>query len=236
MKRISLICLTMLVAASSGKARAQADGASEGAATKPVSVTFRRESVTPLSALLSIALQHDVPLGIIFGEKPLLCEEPRSLDIKGLSLQDAFAAAVSGTGYTVSMVQKVYVLRAPDTTEHENSILNHRFDRFSAPKTTMSGIGGQLAGYLETVVDGAKGFALDILSNPDEKPLDIGVINNATTEEIANRIVLLGHKGVWIFRATPVPRQLTGMETPIEIFAYERDETQLRNVKCTNAQ
>lgn len=231
MRTSNLLGLLLLFSQSVGAFHSRVEG-QQSLANSNGKITFKSDQSTPLSAVLEIAMAKDIPLGIIFGEKPLLCGKPRPLDIKDLSFQDAFAAAVEGTGYVVALEGGVYVLKAPDTTEHENSILSHRFDRFSAPKTTMSGIGGQLAGYIETVVDGAKGFALNILSNPDEKLLDIGVIKDATTEEIANRIVMLGNNGAWIFRPTPVPKQPSEAENPIQIFAYERDEIQLRKVSC----
>ena len=230
-KRITLICLTMIVAASSGKARAQADGTPEGAATKPVSVTFRRESVTPLSALLSVALQYDVPLGLILGKEPTLCRSLRDFDIRDSGIRESLDSVVQGTGYVVSSENGVFDVIAPDLTAHEKYLLNHRFQWFAASRTTMAGVGQTLGGYLATA-DGATGFATDTISNPSGEYMEVSRIYNVTTTEIANRIVLAGSKGVWVFHPTPTPRQTSDIQSPIDIYGYANDAYQLPGITC----
>lgn len=197
-------------------------------ADKEGRVTYESGPATPLSLVLAIGIGNSAPLGLVLGKEPLLCERSRPIKLQNATIQEALTVAVEGTGYTVSLQNGVYVITAPDVTEHEALLLGHRFPWFSGA-FTMEGLGQLLGGYI-TEADGAKGFILDVISSPEEKALSTGVIKDATTEEIANRIVLLGNKGAWIFRPTPAPP--SGIRNPIQIFEYVRDDELLRQTTC----
>ena len=205
--------------------------AAQNKESKDRRVSFKAENITPLAAILEVAAANEFPMGIVLGARPTLCEKPRSFEIKDRTISDVLALVVEGTGYKVSLENGVLDVTAPDRTEHEELLLNQRFGKFSAFTTTMAGVGGVLAGQLATL-DGAKGYALNILSDSQAETIAIPVIENSTTKEIANVIVSAGSKGVWVFRPTPVPHRLSEIKSPIQIYGYANDGGQLAKVAC----
>src|SRR5579859_6139834 len=137
----------------------------------PVALTLGE--VTPLRAVLRIASENKIALGIVFGTHPLLCSQERSMKINATHFKEAFSDALAGTGYTVAREGGTYVLMAPDATEHEAKLLNFTFDQFSATDSTMNDAGQLLAGYIKTTVEGAQSFATASSVGPSSKTLTI---------------------------------------------------------------
>jgi hypothetical protein len=111
------------------------------------------------------------------------------------------------------------------------TILNHRFDRFSATDSSMSHAGALLTGYIMTVIDGAQGFAIGTLSGTSTKNVNVK-LRDVTTKEIADYIVSLNGKGIWVFRPTPGPLPESGSNTPIQIYGYEENAAELDRLTC----
>jgi len=187
--------------------------------------------ITPLAAVLRIGMEHRIPLGVIMGAHPILCGEKRSFAIRALDFKDALYQAVAGTGYKVIFESDVYVLEPPDPTTHETKLLSYHFDRFSAKNSTMVDAGALLAGYIATVAEGAKGFAIDTLSSTSAEGINLEM-QSATPREIADHIVTQKGKGVWVFRATPDVLPASGSETSIQIYGYKDNAGPLANLSC----
>src|ERR1035437_7734826 len=149
----------------------------------PVALTLN--NLTTLRAVLRIAEENKIPLGIVLGTHPLLCTEQGSVNINAKSFKEAFSQIVEGTGYTTTIEGGVYVLTAPDVTEHEAKVLNFRFDRFSATNSTMNDAGQLLAGYIKTTIEGAQSFATASSFGQLSKTFSVRM-QSASTREIAN--------------------------------------------------
>lgn len=178
-----------------------------------------------------MASANKIPLGIVLGAMPRLCDRKLSFNIKADSVESALSQALQGTGYVVSQQDHVYVLMPPDATLHELSLLDYRFDRFSATGYTVSGAGGMLGGYIVSVAEGGGGFAIDAISSVSAQKFDIKMIS-ATTLEIANHIVSLPGKGIWIFHPTVHTVPVSPSRDPIKIYGYEDDAASLGGITC----
>jgi hypothetical protein len=204
--------------------------ADERATREEGPVVLTDTSRTALNTVLKISLENRIPLGIIFGTQPLLCAERAPGQIRAANFSDAFSQAIAGTGYTVTVENNVYVLTGPDTTPHEMSLLNYRFERFSATDSTMNHAGALLNGYIMTVAEGAPAFAVDTMESRSAKKFNVKM-QSATTSQIADHIVSLGGKGIWVFRpvkATSPP----GGEPSIRIYGYEDNTSDLERLTC----
>ena len=104
-------------------------------------IDMQSSQLTPLAAVIQIAIANQIPLGIVLGAQPRLCDRKLSLNIKADSVEGALSQALQGTGYVVSQQNHVYVLMPLDATSHESSLLDYRFDRFSATGYIISGAG-----------------------------------------------------------------------------------------------
>lgn len=206
-----------------------AEGDSNTAQDGPIKLTFSQ--TTPLKAILRIAMERKVSLGIVFGARPFLCMDKSDLQIDARDARGALDQILVGSGYEVSVENGVYVLRAADITPHESSLLNYRFDRFSSTNSTMADAGALLDGYILSVAEGGGGFAIHSSSSPSAKTFSIKM-QNATTTEIANRIVSLDRKGVWVFYPTPSRISESEGDTPIQVFAYNDNAAGLESLAC----
>jgi len=200
------------------------------ASNQDLPVSLNASKITPLQGILRIAAENRIPVGIVLGTHPLLCGSRKDFNIREAGAWDAFEEVVAGTGYEVTFEDGVFVIRAPDTTAHELELLDHQFGRFRTTKDTISGAGGLLAGYILTV-EGASGFGGDNLFSPDEPTFTIDM-QGATAEQIANRIVTSGGKGVWVFRPTPQGSTTT---LAIRAFAYGWEKSELDQADCEGA-
>jgi hypothetical protein len=195
------------------------------------SIVFRDIQSTPLKSIIRMSIENRIPLGIVFGASPLLCADRPTINIKAISVSDAFSQALAGTGYKVANENNVYVLTGPDMTSHEMKLLNYRFEKFSATNSTMSHAGALLNGYIVTLAEGATGFTVDTLEGPSPEKINVKM-QSATTEEIANRIVSLNNKGVWAFRPArdEIPT-LTNSEH-VRVFSYTEDQAEIEALTC----
>jgi hypothetical protein len=195
------------------------------------SIETKSNQLTPLAAVIQIAIANQIPLGIVLGAQPRLCDRKLSFNIKADSVEGALSQALQGTGYVVSQQNHVYVLMPPDATSHELSLLDYRFDRFSATGYTISGAGAMLGGYITSVAEKGGGFAVDAISSISAHKFDIKM-TSATTLEIANHIVSLPGKGVWIFHPTVHTVPISAQGNPITIYGYDDDATSLGGITC----
>jgi hypothetical protein len=83
------------------------------------------------------------------------------------------------------------------------------------------------------VAEGATGFGFDILSNNAEKTFSFDM-KSATTREIADHIVSLGSKGVWVFYPLGAPGGRSELDTPVQVFSYSGDAPFIERIGCGN--
>ena len=184
---------------------------------------------TPLAAVTEFAAANRLPIGIIFGKKPLLCAHVRSYELKEMPPLQALRKIVAGSGYQVMVQDGVYELVAPDTTAHEDKVMHFVFPKFGIRSDTMASAGAKLTGYISASIDGAKSFAFSSLGTPQDEVIVSGEIDHATAPEIANKIVATGSKGVWVMQPSGTHNRET---TSIRIYSYHDSAKAVREISC----
>jgi hypothetical protein len=165
-------------------------------------VTFKCDAAAPLDLIRAVGQQTRIPIGVVLGEDPdALSRLVRSYELEGVNARGALLKAIEGTGYSLEEKDHVMVLKAGDVTQRQDELLTHGFSNFGSSNATMVEMGADLTGWVWTGVDGAKGFGGSILGSTNDERFTLKPMPEATTEEIADRIVSLGSKGMWIFRA-----------------------------------
>lgn len=163
-------------------------------------VTFQCRDATALQLIEATGRQTRQPLGIVFGEDPtLLTKSKRTYNLDRVDTRSALLEAIAGTGYSLREENHVFLLIAGDLTPRQSQLLNHECSGFkSGSDQTMVMLGADLTMWIRMGVDHETGFGGSILGSTDDERFTLGAIPVATTEELANRIVSLGSKGMWI--------------------------------------
>jgi hypothetical protein len=163
-------------------------------------VTFKCEHATPLQLIQATGRQTRAPIGIVLGQDPtLLSKTRRTYNFEEVDTRFALLEAIAGTGYSLRESNQVLVLVAGDLTSRQQQMLDHEYPDFkSGSQQTMVELGVQLTMWMRAEIDGEAGFAGSILGATNDERFTFGATPPSTTEEIANRIVSLGSKGMWI--------------------------------------
>jgi hypothetical protein len=162
-------------------------------------VTFKSDHATPLQLIQATGRQTRVPIGVVLGRDPtLLSKAPHSYNLENVDAKSALLEAIAGTGYSLNESNNVFLLIAGDLNPRQRMVLDHVYQDFKAgPDRTMVMLGAQLTMWMQAELDHVPGFGGSILYSPDDERFTLGDIRLATTEELANRIVSLGSRGMW---------------------------------------
>ena len=157
------------------------------------------EEPSAVAAMMQAARATGVPAGIVLRDGNDLCRKPgapvekQSDDpmqrLRGLT--DAYGYRVDTSGPVVLVTPNE---GGPDVLKET---LHHLWATFSAQESVMHTMGMILNGWMKTAA-GAKSWAIDSGSSPEEPILHLPAGDNETSQEIANRIVSLGSRGVWV--------------------------------------
>ena len=207
------------------------------------------ERATALAALGEIGLQTRVPIGIIPGEDAgALCRTKTTFVFLGEDPRSALDAMAQQLHYTLNQEDGVYVLTAPDVTQHQRDILDHRFGVYrTGRKSTVQTISMRLSealwvalvkpakpassghgGSVYHSVDGhsVAAHAVDGHSGDAPKISLPPVLHDVTTQEIAGLVVKSGPRGMYLSRIHP-SRMASAEDLTIQISSYG-DEKQLK--------
>ncbi len=187
---------------------------------------------TPFRAIINIALADRIPIGIVFGVKQTLCDQEQAYNFTGMSTLQALRRATEGTGYNLISTGGVYELWAPDITQREREVSIFKFSRFSAPPTTVAELGERVTGYVSTVIEGAGGFFLETIGNTSDEIVTTPVMTDLTGPQIADQIVNLGSKGIWMMSAAHSDTEAKPGSTLFRIFSYHDSATTLQHLSC----
>jgi hypothetical protein len=166
-------------------------------------VTFKCDRATPLDVVRSVGRQTRIPIGVVLGQDHrALSKSSRSFDLEKVDAKLALLTAIQGTGYSLKEENHVMVLVAGDLTPRQRSLLAYSFSGVSPESNqTMVELGIHLTALMRAVTEPQRGFGSSISLSANEERFTLEGTSAATTEEIADRIVSLGSKGMWIFRA-----------------------------------
>ena len=185
-------------------------------------VSFNCMQATPFDLIKAVGYQTRLPIGIVVGADPDVLFKPlENYHLTQVDASAALAEAVKNTGFSVTEEHGVFILTASDLTPHQRSLLNHQFSNFEIPpKTTMVYQGAMLTEWVRNVVNPAMGWGGSILGSTNDEKLTPRSVPNATTEDIAGQIVSQGSRGMWVFKAGPLPSSdLSTIE--VEIWPYQ---------------
>jgi hypothetical protein len=170
-------------------------------------VTFKCDRATPLDLIRAIGRQTRIPMGVVLGEDlGVLSKSSRSYDLEKVDARFALLEAIRGTDYSLEEENPVMVLMAGDLTPRQREPLTFSFSGFRpGSNRTMVELGVFLTERMRAAIDPDHGFGGSVGSSTNDERFTMEGTPAATTEEIANRIVSLGSKGMWIFRAHASP-------------------------------
>jgi hypothetical protein len=93
-----------------------------------------------------------------------------------------------------------------------------------------------LSGYITALLHPGQGHAGDILSSSDSEKTPPFSLHNVSVEQIANFIISLGSKGVWILTPT-APSELAGKvkiaDLHLRTYGYKDDANYLMSNICS---
>lgn len=187
-----------------------------------------------LAAVVKLGSESHVPLGIVLGAgKPeKLCEEHKRFTLQSRPMSEFLDSLLAQSDYVWVLESGVIVIR-PDHLSHQISqVLSMKFDRFGGMQTTMQGLGVILSGWIYSQLHPGAGVAGDILSSPDAQQFPEFKVQDASVEQILNRIVSLGDKGMWLLQM----RQGSDHKSDIDLHTYSyKDDAHVLQTLCISA-
>lgn len=170
-------------------------------------VTFKCNHATPMDLIRAVGVQTRTPIGIVLGQDSgILSKAGRPYDLEKVDVRRALLEAIEDTGYTLKEEDHVMVLMAGDLTSRQWDVLTYPYPDFTpGTNCTMVELGVSLTMWMEASMNPNVGFGGSIGGSTNDERFTVKEIAWATTEQIANRIVSLGSKGMWTLNVDPFP-------------------------------
>lgn len=183
-------------------------------------VSFLCRSATPYQAIQAAGRQSRRAIGIVLGRNARsLLGHPRPFALADVDVETALRDAVCGTGYSLQQRSGVLMLIAGDLTARQKRVLSLPVADFRAePGSSLSDMGQSLTMWLQNTLHPGGGYMLGGISSTNEEGFTMPEIASSTVEQIANRIVQIGPKGIWVLHADAVkqrgrPRDTVAIES-----------------------
>lgn len=168
-------------------------------------VTFKCQA-SSLDLIQAVGRQTRIPIGVVLGRDPgVLTKKQHSYNFENVAAEVALREAAHDADYTLSQEGQVWVLIANDVTSRQSRLLSLRYQDFKeASPGSMVFIGAMLTMWMQHAAHPEiQSFMGSIGGSTNDEKLTLKVPPSSSTEEIANAIVSLGSKGIWILRAAP---------------------------------
>ena len=162
-------------------------------------VTFRCEEATVMDLIESVGRQTRIPIGLVLDARhELPFHTRRKFNLDSVDAESALNTSIRGTGYELTREGDVLVITPGIVSDRERDLLALRLVDFRAPSnSTMFELGLQLDMWLRAATNPLPGYNLSHMGSTNEERFAFANIPSATTEEVADRIVQLGSKGMW---------------------------------------
>jgi hypothetical protein len=166
-------------------------------------VTFQCKGASRLELIRAVGRQTRIPLGVAMGQDASILEKSkRTYNLVNVDAKTALQEAIAGTGYSLNEKNGVIVLMAGDMTSYQRELLTYLLTDFrSEPGSTMVDLNSRLNMWLDAAIDPKTGYGASIGGVTNDERLTIETSAAGTVEDIANGVVSLGSKGMWIFSA-----------------------------------
>jgi hypothetical protein len=185
-------------------------------------VTFRCNQGTALDLIESAGRQARIPIGLVLdARQEIIFHTKRQFDLIGADAASALREAIRETGYELKQEGDVLVIVPVTLTDRQRNLLALRLTNFKTlPGSTMFDLGLHLNMWLRDATNPMTGYNLSHPSSNNEEQFTFAEIPSATTQEIANRIVQLGSKGMWVLRLDAGEADARPIDT-LEIEPYQ---------------
>jgi|GEM_PF-6149827 len=191
----------------------------------------------PSPVLLSMELaarEAGVPAGIVLRKGVDLCHEMNhSAEFLPSDPMQRIRTLADQYGYHVDESGPVLKVMPKDGMPGELDIaLHHHWPRFPKIDGIPREMGMTLSGWMFTVVNPGQGFAISSASNGMEERVHLPASEEVSSEEIANRIVSLGSKGIWIAWQNQHQPSSETVPVRLSIFSYRDDLRNMQYFRC----
>ncbi len=195
---------------------------------------FETGNLNIFHAIVRLAADKRVPLGIIRLKSDALCRTPSTKSYKKAPVRDIFSDLLSGTGWQSVYERGVVEIRPSVVPEPTRLLLSMRFADFYAASTTVQGIGVILSGYITSRVRPGEGYAGNIIESPTAEHVSAFHLQNASVEEIMDYAASNGRKGLWIvsLSAGEGPAEVTLRDLRIDLYGYKDDAGAIKRISC----
>src|SRR4051812_38552879 len=105
------------------------------------------QNVNSLQGILRFGTENHIPVGIILNSQISLCNSPRNVSLKSVSIGTVMDRLLVASEYVWSMDEGVLMVRPRNLPESSSYVLNLKFERFTGMKSTIQGLGIILSGY-----------------------------------------------------------------------------------------
>jgi hypothetical protein len=198
-------------------------------------VSFAVHNQSVLEAVIALGINEQLPMGITLRQPEDLCKPQKTRTFTDVSVDALLSLLLADTDYKWTEADGVIEIGPGKRREAETTFLNMRINKFGAPSSTIQGAGIVLSGYITALLHPGQGYAGDILSSSDSEKTPPVSLHNTSVEQIANFIVSLGSKGVWILTPT-APSESAGnvkiTDLRLSTYGYKDDANVLRNRLC----
>lgn len=184
-----------------------------------------------MHALTKFGSERRIPIGIVLetGKPRQLCEQDRQVTVRDRPISEFIDELLAKSNYAWSVNDDVIVVRPAHATDQQSRVLSITFDSFGGIPTTMQGLGIVLNTWVYSQLHPeAKGYGGNILSSLDADQFPHFEVRDASVEQILNKIVSLGSKGMWLFQLDKDFEH--NRKVDIHTYSYKEDTSALLSI------
>jgi hypothetical protein len=194
------------------------------------------ENTSLFEAMTRIALQNELPLGLVVSNDHILCSNRSKFSISGSSLGSALENAAKEVDYQVNKEHGVIVIAPRHLSAEEARILNLKLENFAPPPAPMHLLGSFLLTYTWGTLHPKEGTIADVPLSRSAKDVQLPPIPHSTLLDNANRIASQDGGGLWVvtFSARSEKensKRAVDLES-LSIFSYNDDALMIHRFSC----
>jgi hypothetical protein len=179
---------------------------------------------TLLDQLIIYGYVHKQGIGIVLGSDNALCQSLSPTESE--NVQAELRLRLDQANYAMSENDQVLAVRPKLVSPEAKRILALRWKQFGGGfRTTLQGHGIALESWIRAERHPTQGIAGSIPSSLDAEQFSLPLMRDASVEEIGNRIISSGSKGVWFL----YQRDRNSSELTFRSFGYKEERLVLRH-------
>lgn len=196
-------------------------------------VSFTAVDQSIVNALIQLGSQEHIPIGIVLQKADRMCIQHKSVNTVNTTAAQIVSMLLDGTDDTFLRKGNVIEVRPKQISERTAAILKMRYKEYSSITTTMHGLGVILSARIYGRLHPNQGYAGSILDSVDAEKLPAFKLENVSVEDIADYIVSLGSKGIWILYQSAETQQGPDDHVQLKTYSYVNDKTALLTEPCS---